>query len=235
MTLARNRVRRVMALGPLAVSSGDAQDGGLSLRLGGRGLEVAQCLRELGCYVELITALNATTLVGRYAVREVQGRGFGTRYLAHDDGLSDLGGCGTSTWGGSAALLGVLRSALAGCQWLVCDGSLGSGGLAIVDELVAGGELRAVGMGSGAVGSALLSRGVGWQGLCLDRTAWRAAGCGADGYRGLSVGLGSTALRVELGNGVSLTLRGGDVLGYGVWRGLAAETAALTGWLMGEA
>ena len=77
--LAQNRVRSVLALGPLALVSRNAEDDGVAMRLGGRGLDVALCLRELGCNVELATALNAMTFVGRFAVRDVEGRGFGTR------------------------------------------------------------------------------------------------------------------------------------------------------------
>ncbi len=240
MLLARNRVRSVLALGPLALVSRSAEDDGVAMWLGGRGLEVALCLRDLGCNVELATALNVLTFVGRYAVRDVKGRGFGTGYMVHDGDVGDLGICTSGKWGESAELVGVLRSMLADRGWLVCDGGLGRTGLDIVGEAATDGRLQAVGMGSGGEGSALIAGAGLWRGLCLDRGGWCAAlggkgGSSGEGYRRLSETVGGVALRVEVGDGVALTLRDGNVLNYGVWRGLAAETAGLTDWLMGEA
>lgn len=238
--LARNMVRSVLALGPLALVSRNAEGDGVAMRLGGRGLEVAMRLRDLGCNVELATALNVLTFVGRYAVRDVKGRGFGTGYLVHDGDVGDLGICTAGRWGESAALVGVLGSMLTDRVWLVCDGGLGRAGLDIVGEAATDGGLQAVGMGSGGEGSELVVRAGMWRGLCLDRGAWRAAlggnvGSSGDGYRCLSETVGGVALRVEVGDGVALTLRNGEVLSYGVWRGLALEAAGLTDWLMAGA
>ena len=228
----------VLALGPLALVSRNAEDDGVAMRLGGRGLDVALCLRELGCNVELATALNATTFVGRFAVRDVEGRGFGTHYMVHDGDVGDLGICTAGKWGESAVLVGVLGSMLTDRGWLVCDGGLGRTGLDIVGEAAADRGLQAVGMGAGGEGAVLVAGERLWRGLCMDRGGWWAASGGDgrlsdEGYVGLSETLGKVALRVEVGNGVALTLRSGSVLGYGVWRGLAVETAALTDWLMG--
>ena len=235
--LAHNRVRSVLALGPLALVSRNAEDDGVAMSLGGRGLDVALSLRELGCNVELATALNVSTFVGRYAVRDVKGRGFGTGYMVHDGDVGDLGICTAGKWGESAALVGVLGSMLTNRGWLVCDGGLGRTGLDIVGEAATDGGLQAVGMGSGGEASELVVRAGLWRGLCLDWGAWRGVlganvGSSGDGYRCLSETVGAVALRVEVGGGVALTLRNGEVLTYGVWRGLAVETAGLTDWLM---
>ena len=237
--LAQNRVRSVLALGPLSLVAKYGEEEGVLMRLGGRGLDVALCLRELGCNVELATALNAMTFVGRFAVRDVEGRGFGTRYMVHDGDVGDLGICTAGKWGESAELAGVLGSMLMDRGWLVCDGGLGSAGLDIVLQAAADRGLQAVGMGAGGEGAVLVAGERLWRGLCMDRGGWWAASGGDgrlsdEGYVGLSETLGKVALRVEVGNGVALTLRSGSVLGYGVWRGLAVETAALTAWLMGE-
>ena len=240
MTLARNRVRNVTALGPLSLASNGGDIEGVAVKLGGRGFEVAMALRDLGCNVEFATALDMTTFVGRYAVREVRGRGLGTSYMVHDGALGDLGICTNGGWGESEELSGVLASMLAGRGWLVCDGGLGRAGLDTVSLVVSDGELKAVGMGSGREAAALACNAGGWRGLCLDRPGWWAA-LGGDGRvpdgdcQALSGKLGGVVLRVEASSGVSLTLRKGTVLSYGVWRGLAEETAGLTDWLMGGA
>ena len=235
--LARNRVRNVTALGPLSLASNGGDNDGVAVKLGGRGLDVAVALRDLGCNVEFATALNMMTFVGRYAVRQVQGRGLGISYMIHDGALGDLGICTSGKWGESEELSGVLDAMLGSGRWLVCDGGLGQAGLEIVSRVLSGGELKAVGMGSGSEGKVLVGSEARWRGLCLDRAGWRAA-LGSDdillddGCRALSEQLGKLAVRVEVSDGVALTLREGAVLGYGVWRGLAAETAGLTGWLM---
>lgn len=239
MVVARSRARKVLVVGPLAVETVGKGPDGMTMRVGGRGLEAALSLREMGCAVELATALNARTFMGRYAVGYVRDLGLGVSKLVHDESLNDLSSYGNCGWGGSRVLAGMMDQAVSGRDWVVCDGGLGTCGLARVGRAVGVMGASAVGMVSGSAEPGVLEACAGWRGLCLDGEAWNG-GEGRNGkrmcaYEALSRKLVGTAVRVEAGNGVALTLMDGEVVTYGVWRGLGLETASLAVWLMGAA